>query len=89
MELPLHSTLQRISIVGDDEVENEKLSLSPSVQWSFGVGLGLEYRLTPVFGFFVEPSLQYYFKTKDGFDSYRTKHPATFSIPFGVRVTFK
>lgn len=89
MELPLHSTLQRISIVGDNEVENEELSLSPSVQWSFGVGLGLEYRLTPVFGFFVEPSLQYYFKTKDGFDSYRTKHPATFSIPFGVRVTFK
>ena len=89
MELPLHSTLQRISIVGDDEIETEKLSLSPSVQWSLGVGIGLEYRLTPVIGIYVEPSLQYFFKTNDGLDSYRTKHPATISLPFGIRVTFK
>lgn len=89
MELPLYSTLQRISIVGGDEIESEKLRLSPSVQWSLGVGVGLEYRLTPVIGIYAEPSLQYYFKTNDGLDSYRTKHPATFSIPFGIRVTFK
>jgi RNA polymerase sigma-70 factor (ECF subfamily) len=88
LELPLHSTLQRSNIVGGLQVETERLRLSPSAQWSLGVGAGLEYRFTPVIGIYAEPSLQYFFKTSDGLDSYRTAHPVNFSIPFGIRITF-
>lgn len=88
LELPLRSTLQRSSFVGGHQIETEPLRLSPSVQWSLGIGAGLEYRLTPVIGFYAEPSLQYFFKTSDGLDSYRTAHPVNFSIPFGIRITF-
>jgi len=88
LELPLHSTLERRSIVGGQQIESEQLHLSPSVLWSLGIGTGLEYRLTPVIGIYAEPSIQYYFKTSDGLDSYRTAHPINFSIPFGIRITF-
>ena len=88
LELPLHSTLQRNNIVEGHQIETEQLRLSPSVQWSLGIGAGLEYRLTPVIGIYVEPSLQYHFKTSDGLDSYRTAHPVNFSIPFGIKITF-
>ena len=87
LEIPLHSTLQRSSIVGGQQIESEQMRLSPSVQWSLGVGVGLEYRLTPVIGIFAEPSFQYFFNTSDGLDSYRTAHPITFSIPFGIRIS--
>ena len=89
LELPLYSTLQSHSYVGGLQVEAEKLRLSPKVQWSLGIGAGLEYRLTPVIGIYAEPSLQYFFKSGDGLDSWRTKHPAAFSVPLGIRITFE
>lgn len=89
LELPLHSTLQTSWLVNGNELDSEKSSLRPSLQWSIGLGIGLEYRLTPVIGFYVEPSLNYFFKTGDGLDTYRTAHPATFSIPLGIRINMK
>ena len=89
LELPLRSTLQKSTYVNGLQVESEKLRLSPSVQWSVGIGAGLEYRLTPVIGIFAEPSLQYFFKAGDGFDTWRTVHPATLSIPIGIRITWE
>ena len=89
LELPLRSTLERSTIIDGHQIESEQLLLGPSVQWSLGIGAGLEYRLTPVIGIYVEPSLQYHFKTGDGLDSYRTVHPVNLSIPLGVRITFK
>ena len=86
LEWPLHSTLQQNTFVGGNLLESDKLRLSPSLQWSIGVAAGVEYRLTPVIGIFAEPSLQYFFKNGDALDSYRTAHPATFSIPIGIRI---
>lgn len=89
LELPLHSTSERVSYVADRQIEAEKLRLSPSAQWSVGIGAGLEYRLTPVIGIYAEPTLQYFFKTGDGLDTWRTAHPAAFSIPLGIRITWE
>lgn len=86
LELPLHGTQQKASFVEGLQVKVEDLKLSPSVQWSVGVGVGLEYRLTPVIGIYAEPSLQYFFKTGDGLDTWRTAHSTTFSVPLGVRI---
>ena len=81
------STLKQDSYIDGMMIKSEELRLSPSLQWSIGAAAGLEYRLTPVIGIYAEPSLQYFFKTGDGIDSYRTKHPATFSVPLGIRIT--
>lgn len=86
LEWPIHSTLIRNTYVGGSLLESDKLRLSPSLQWSIGVAAGVEYRLSPVIGIYAEPSLQYFFKTGDAIDSYRTAHPATFSVPVGIRI---
>lgn len=89
MELPLHAKQQKFSFVDRHQVDECEQNLTPSVQWSVGLGAGIEYRLTPVIGLFTEPSLQYFFKTGDGIDSWRSAHPASFSIPFGIRITIE
>ena len=89
VELPLRSTLDRNIFVEGRRIETEDLRLKPSVQWSMGLGVGLEYRLTPVIGLYAEPSVDYFFKTGDGLDSWRTAYPAAFSLPFGIRITIK
>lgn len=89
LELPLSGTLRQNTIVDGMQIGTKKLKLDPSVQWSVGLGIGLEYRLTPVIGIYAEPSVQYFFKTGDGLDTYRTKHPAAFSIPIGIRINIR
>lgn len=86
LELPIHGTQQKASFVDGLQVNVEDLKLSPSLQWSVGVGVGLEYRLTPVIGIYAEPGMQYFFKTGDGLDTWRTAHSPTFSLPLGVRI---
>ena len=86
LEWPIHSTLQKNIYVGGSLLESDKLRLTPSLQWSIGVAAGVEYRLSPVIGVYAEPSLQYFFNTGDAIDSYRTAHPATFSVPIGIRI---
>ena len=87
MELPIGSTCQEKTTVNGNLISTKRLELDPSIQWSIGLGIGLEYRLTPVIGLYAEPSLNYFFNTGDGIDTYRTVHPATFSIPIGIRIS--
>ena len=89
LELPLIGTIRQNTIVDGQQIDTKKLTLDSSVQWSVGLGIGLEYRLTPTIGLYAEPSVQYFFKTSDGFDTYRTKYPATFSVPIGIRINLK
>ena len=89
MEVPLKATQQKSRIIEGVQVDTKDLRLHPSLQWSVGIGAGLEYRLTPVIGIYAEPSIQYFFKTGDAIDTWRTAHPATFSVPFGIRITIE
>lgn len=89
LELPIGSTLRQSDFIEGRQIDSQKLHLDPKVQWSVGLGIGLEYRLTPVIGLYAEPSLQYFFKLGDGLDTYRTAHSATFSVPIGIRINIK
>lgn len=86
MEVPLGSSCEEKTTINGNLLSTKELQLKPSIQWSIGLGIGLEYRLTPVIGLYTEPSLNYFFKPGDGIDTYRTVHPATFSIPIGIRI---
>ena len=88
LDFPLRSNLHTTYIVGPQILATEDARLSPAAQWSLGTGLGLQYNITPAVGFFVEPSLHYFFHTGDGIDTWRTEHPVSFSLPFGARINF-
>lgn len=89
LHLPLHSTLESHYLMPDGTIaEPTTQSLHPGVQWSTGLGVGLQYELTPHVGLFIQPSLQYYFKDGGNVSTWNTEHPCTFSIPFGVMISF-
>ena len=88
LQLPLRSTADSRCVLNGLTVESSTERLHPGIQWSAGLGLGLHYSLTPAVGFFVEPSLQHYFRNSSGVETWQTEHPAAFSVPFGLRITF-
>lgn len=88
VNLPLRSTLESVYLMNGQSFDPTTEHLHPGVQWSMGLGLGLQYDLTPNIGFFVEPSLQYYFKQSSDVKTWNTEHPLSFSFPLGLRITF-
>lgn len=88
LQLPLRSTADSRCVLNGLTVESSTERLHPGIQWSAGLGLGLHYNLTPAVGFFVEPSLQHYFRNSSGVETWQTEHPAAFSVPFGLRIIF-
>lgn len=89
VSLPLRSTLESVYIMDGQLYEPATERLHPTAQWSTGLGLGLQYDLTPHVGVFAEPGLHYHFNgSKDNVKTWRTEHPLDFSLPLGLRITF-
>ena len=89
ISLPLRSTLESVYIIDGQPYEPSTERLHPAVQWSTGLGLGLQYDLTPHVGIFAEPGLHYHFNGgKDNVKTWNTEHPLDFNLPLGLRITF-
>ena len=58
-------------------------------QWSLDAAAGAEYDFTPQFGFYLEPSLGYYFDDGTPLEHYYKAHPLAPSIEFGLRFNVK
>lgn len=58
-----------------------------SIQWSAGAGLGLEFKLSPVLGLYVEPSARYYFHNNQP-KNVRTERPFMANLDAGLRFDF-
>lgn len=58
-----------------------------SVQWSAGAGLGVEFKLSPVLGLYVEPSARYYFHNNQP-KNVRTERPFMANLDAGLRFDF-
>ena len=56
-------------------------------QWSGDLGLGVEFKVTPLVGIYLDPSFRYYFRTDLQPRSLRTIQPLRFDIEAGVRFT--
>lgn len=60
----------------------EKIS---GVQWAVNVGMGIEYMVDKNFGFYLDPSLRYYFKGNQPM-SIRTRQPFQAGFELGMRI---
>ena len=85
LEMPVHSTLNVNHVVNGTNTYHKQEKLSVPLQWSTSVGVGIQYDITPHIGFFVEPSLQYFFNDGSSIKSYRTEHRFSISLPLGIR----
>ncbi len=55
------------------------------LQWSATTGVGVQYKLTPRFGIYAEPSLVYYFDNNSNVGSIYQEKPLNFSLRFGLQ----
>ena len=58
------------------------------LQWSVEAGIGLQYRFTPWFSIFAEPSVRYYFNPGSDVVTVRQDSPVVFTVPLGIRFTW-
>lgn len=57
-------------------------------QWSLAGGLGIEFRITPRIGIYLDPNFRYYFNVENQPRSLRTIQPLRFEMEAGVRFSF-
>lgn len=87
-EMPVHSSLNKEYIVTADSSYNIKGDIQPPCQWSVNLGIGIQYRIFKPFSFYIEPNMFYYFRNGSDIQTYRTEHPFTITVPFGLRLTW-
>ena len=85
LEKPIHSTLYVNHFINDINTYSKQEKLSVPLQWSTSVGVGIQYDITPHIGFYLEPSLQYFFNDGSSIKSYRTEHRFSITLPLGIR----
>lgn len=85
LEKPIHSTLDVNHFINDMNTYSKQEKLSVPLQWSTSVGVGIQYDITPHIGFYLEPSLQYFFNDGSDIKSYRTEHRFSITLPLGIR----
>jgi len=85
LELPIRSILNVTHINNGINTYSQESSLSVPVQWSASFGFGTQYDFTPHIGFYIEPSLQYFFDDGSNLKTYRTEHPFQITLPLGIR----
>ena len=54
------------------------------LQWSAGVGIGLQYRIIPHLSIVAAPQLRWYVPT-GGVETFYTEHPWSFALPVGIK----
>ncbi len=62
--------------------------LNVPFQWSVNAGAGIQYDITPNIGVYIEPTLNYHIPTGSGVRTTWSEHPFSFSVPFGIRLTW-
>ena len=88
LEIPVKSTVTTEYILNNQPQLRDSHHLDVPLQWSTGIGIGVQYNITPSISIFAEPGVQYYIPTGSGFETYRTQHPFTITIPAGLRFTW-
>ena len=88
LEIPVKSTVTTEYILNNQPQLRDSHHLDVPLQWSTGIGIGVQYNITPTIGIFAEPGVQYYIPDGSGFETYRTQHPFTITIPAGLRFTW-
>ena len=88
MHIPVYGKTNEKYVVGKNTPYTNNWHFSPSLQWSVGTSVGVQYRFAPNWGIYLEPSLNWYIPNGSSVHTIWTEHPFTITIPFGIRFTW-
>lgn len=88
MNVPLRGTQDTRYVMGSRVQDGGCVTFLPPLQWQVGVGVGLQYRLSPHWAVYAEPSWQWYVPSDSQVRTVWTEHPFSFSLPMGLRFSW-
>lgn len=86
LNIPVYGKVSSEYIVATMSDSTRSARITPPLQWSVNVGLGLQYHLLPKMTLYAEPTLYWHIPNNSSTHTFWTEHPIMFSIPFGIRI---
>lgn len=88
LNIPIYGKNSVRYVTGTTVPYKDSWHFTPSVQWTVGVGTGLQYNFAPKWSLYLEPSFNWYIPNGSSIHTIWTEHPFTVTVPFGVRFTW-
>ena len=90
LNIPIYNKVYRKYIAANIPQDSTatRISITPPVQWSANLSLGLQYRVLTKLTLYVEPTLYWYIPNGSSTHTVWTEHPFTFFAPLGIRFTW-
>ena len=86
--IPMYGKNNEQYVTGTTVPYKDSWHFTPSVQWSVGVGTGLQYNFAPNWSMYLEPSFNWYIPNGSTVHTIWTEHSFSISVPFGIRFTW-
>ena len=83
--IPIYGKNNEQYVTGITVPYKDSWHFTPSVQWSVGVGTGLQYHFAPNWSIYMEPSFNWYIPNGSTIHTIWTVHPFSVTVPFGIR----
>lgn len=88
LNIPVYGKVNSNYVVDNASAYTDSWHITPPVQWSTNLSLGLQYKFLPRWTLYVEPTLYWHIPNGSSTHTIWTEHPIMFSVPFGVRFTW-
>ena len=88
VDIPIKGTLQSFHVTDSIPHKLGSHPVSAPWQWSVNTSIGIQYRLTPQAGIYLEPTINYYIPDGSQLRTIRKEHPFTFTLPVGLRISW-
>lgn len=85
LNIPMYGKNNEQYVTGVTVPYKDSWHFTPSVQWSVGVGTGLQYHFAPNWSIYLEPSFNWYIPNGSTIHTIWTAHPFSVTVPFGIR----
>lgn len=81
LDIPIYSTI-------DSKFTGEHSKLRYPISFSFDMGIGFEYHISPTTSLFIQPSLNYHIMDKSENQILWQDQPLSFDLPMGIRISW-
>lgn len=88
LNIPLFGKVDERYITGSTIPYEDCWHISPPFQCTVGIGVGVQYYLTPNWGIYIEPTFNWHIPNGSSIHNIWTARPFVVTSPFGIRFTW-
>lgn len=88
LNIPIYGKVSGKYVVATMPTYTDSWHITPPIQWSANISLGMQYHLLPKMMLYAEPTLYWHIPNNSSTHTIWTEHPIMFSVPFGIRIVW-